>query len=78
MLTKSQKELLKSVGRTKNHPDFGKPNPQLDQVILKLKLDNPHAFLMDTDLDDRVFLDEPKDQRVRMAGFIYPIEERKL
>jgi hypothetical protein len=76
MFTKSQRDLLKSVGRKSNHPDFGKPNPQLDDVILQLQRENPQAFLKDSDLADRIFMDQPADGKTVYAGFLYAVGER--
>lgn len=76
MLTKSQRDLLRSVGRKPNTPDLGKPNPQLDKVIEQIRRDNPKAFLMDYDLSKRVFMDEPKDQKIAYASYIYAMGER--
>jgi hypothetical protein len=76
MFTKSQKDLLKSVGRNLNHPNFGKANPELDEVILKLRRDNPNAFLKDSDLRDRVFVNQPVSN-IEMRGYVYPMLEAK-
>lgn len=76
MLTKSQRDLLRSVGRKPNTPDLGKPNPELDKVIEQIRRDNPKAFLMDYDLSKRVFMDEPKDQKIAYASYIYAMGER--
>ena len=76
MFTKSQRDLLKSVGRKSNHPDFGKANPQLDEVILQLQRENPQAFLRDSELDRRVFMDQPANENVMYGGFIYAVGER--
>jgi hypothetical protein len=76
MFTKSQRDLLKSVGRKNGHPDFGKPNPHLDEVILQLQRENPQAFLNESDLYDRVFMDQPINNRTPYAGFIYALGER--
>jgi hypothetical protein len=75
MFTKAQKDLLRSVGRTKNDPDFGKPNPALDDVILQLRKDNPRAFLIEPELDRRVFMDEPVDN-IPYGGYMYGVNER--
>ena len=75
MFTKTQQDLLKSVGRKTNHPDFGKPNPNLDEMILKLRKDNPQAFLRDVDLMERVFIHQPASA-VQLKGYIKPILER--
>ena len=71
MFTKSQQDLLRSVGRKPNDPDLGKPNPQLDRVIDQLKRDNPKAFLMDYELERRYFINQPKDDKITCAGYIY-------
>jgi hypothetical protein len=60
MFTKSQQDLLRSVARKPKHEDLGKPNEQLDNVIFQLRRDNPRAFLLDVDLQERVFIHEPK------------------
>jgi hypothetical protein len=75
MFTKEQKDLLKSVARKASHPEFGKANPQLDDMILKLRKENPHAFLRDVDMQERVFIHEPVSN-VQLKGFIKPLLER--
>jgi hypothetical protein len=74
MFTKPQQDLLRSVGRKPDTPDLGKPNPQLDEVILKLRRDNPRAFLRDEDLMDRVFVNQPVSG-IRLKGYIYSLLE---
>jgi hypothetical protein len=74
MFTKSQIDLLKSVGRNANHPELGMPNPQLDEVILKLRRDNPSAFLWDLDLMNRVFVNQPVSN-IQLKGYIYSLLE---
>ena len=75
MFTKSQQDLLKSVGRNPNHLDFGKPNSDLDVVLNQLRRENPSAFLMDVDLDERVFIDQPVSA-IRLKGYINPLLEQ--
>lgn len=75
MFTKSQQDLLKSVGRTPRHPNFGKANPELDEVILKLQRDNAKAFLTDSDRYKRVFMNEPKNANIVCKGFVFPLEQ---
>jgi hypothetical protein len=76
MFTKSQQDLLKSVGRKPEHPDLGKPNPQLDEVIHKLRKDNPLAFLRDVDLQERYFHHQPVS-RIELKGYFKPLWEQK-
>jgi hypothetical protein len=76
MFTKSQQDLLRSVGRKPDTPDLGTPNPQLDEVILKLRRDNPRAFLRDDDLMDRVFINQPVSN-IRLKGYIYSLLEER-
>jgi hypothetical protein len=76
MFTKQQQDLLKSVGRNPKHPDFGTPNPQLNEVILKLRKDNPSAFLRDVDLQERYFHHQPLS-RVELKGYFKPLWEGK-
>jgi plasmid stabilization system protein ParE len=75
MFTQSQIDLLKSVGRNANHPKIGTPNPQLDEVIHKLRKDNPMAFLRDVDLQERVFIHQPVSS-IQLKGYIKPLLER--
>jgi len=75
MFTQSQIDLLKSVGRNANHPNLGTPNPQLDEVIHKLRRDNPMAFLRDVDLQERVFIHQPVSN-IQLKGYIKPLLEK--
>jgi hypothetical protein len=74
MFTKQQQDLLKSVARKDGHPDFGKPNPELEEVILKLRKENPHAFLTSVDLQERTFIHEPASN-IQYKGYIKPLSE---
>ena len=76
MFTKPQQDLLKSVGRKPYTPDLGTPNPKLDDVILKLRRDNPRAFLRDEDLMDRVFINQPVSG-IRYKSYIYSLLENR-
>jgi hypothetical protein len=76
MFTQSQQDLLKSVGRKPFHPNLGEPNPQLDEVIHKLRKDNPMAFLRDVDLQERVFYHQPVS-RIELKGYTKPLWEQK-
>jgi hypothetical protein len=76
MFTKSQSDLLKSVGRSSNHPDIGTPNPQLDEVIHKLQKDNPMAFLRDVDLQERVFIHQPVSN-IQLKGYLKSLLEER-
>lgn len=76
MFTGSQQDLLKSVGRNPSHPNFGTPNPQLDEVILKLRKNNPQAFLRVVDLQERVFVHQPVSN-IPLKGYLYPLWEAK-
>ena len=42
-LTQKQQDLLKSVGRNPKDPDFGKPNPALNQMVSRVRNENPNA-----------------------------------
>lgn len=75
MLTKSQKDLLRSVGRKPNTPDLGKPNPELDKVIEQIKRNNPQAFLKDYELFERVFINEPINGIV-YKSCLYPYKRK--
>ena len=75
MFTKSQQDLLKSVGRSPNHPQLGTPNPQLDEVIHKLRIDNPRAFLQNADLMERVFINQPVSN-LQLKGYVYSLLEK--
>ena len=58
-LTKEQQSRLKLVGRKPSHPDCGKPNPALDDMIDTLRIENPSAFLSPEQLSERVFMIAP-------------------
>jgi hypothetical protein len=75
MFTKSQQDLLKSVGRNPNHPDFGKPNVDLEVVLNQIRRENPSAFLMDVDLQERVFVHQPVSG-IRLKGYLKPLLEQ--
>ena len=75
MFTQSQQDLLKSVGRNANHPNLGESNPQLDEVIHKLRKDNPMAFLRDVDLQERVFYHQPLS-RIQLRGYVTGVGEK--
>jgi hypothetical protein len=75
MFTQSQQDLLKSVGRKPFHPNLGEPNPQLDEVIHKLRKDNPMAFLRDVDLPERVFYHQPLS-RIQLRGYVKAVGEK--
>ena len=74
-LTQKQQDLLKLVGRTKAHPNFGKPNEALDNLVEQLKMENPNAFLRDFELRDRIFYNEPVSGSIPLKGFLIPKEE---
>ena len=73
VLTKEQRERLKTVGRKPNHPDCGKPNIALDEMIDKLRIENPSAFLSPEQLSGRVFLLKPNS--AVKGSFLYYTEE---
>jgi len=76
MFTKSQQDLLKSVGRSPNHPDIGTPNRALEDVIDRLRRDNPIAFLRDVDLQERFFHHQPVS-RIALKGYFKPLWEAR-
>ena len=76
MFTKSQQDLLKSVARHQNHPEFGKINEQLNIVIQDLRKQSPRAFLRDVDLQERVFMHEPKSN-IQLKEFVKPLQENQ-
>ena len=59
MLTEQQKARLRKVARSPYHPDLGKENPKLDDVIETLKQESPKAFLFESDLPLRRFFHKP-------------------
>lgn len=59
MLTDQQKARLRKVARSPYHPDLGKENPKLDDVIETLKQESPKAFLFESDLPLRRFFHKP-------------------
>lgn len=59
MLTDQEKQMLKSVARSPFHQDMGKENTKLDAVTTSIKLINPKAFLLDSDLPNRRFFHKP-------------------
>jgi hypothetical protein len=59
-LTKEQQSKLKTVGRKASHPDCGKANIALDDMVDKIRMENPSAFLSPEDLSKRVFMIRPE------------------
>lgn len=60
MLTEQQKTSLRKVARSPYHPDLGKENPKLDDVIQSLKIESPESFVWESDLPARRFFHAPK------------------
>ena len=59
MLTEQQRASLRKVARKPYHPELGKENPRLEEVISTLKAESPESFLFDSDLPKRRFFHEP-------------------
>ena len=59
MLTEQQRAMLRKVARTPYHPELGKENPKLDEVLATLKSENPESFLWESDLPQRRFFHKP-------------------
>jgi len=68
-LTKEQQNRLKAVGRKADHPDCGKPNPALEDLIDHLRMETPSAFLKEEELRYRVFMIRPKNDKTPCRGF---------
>jgi len=68
-LTKDQQNRLKAVGRKADHPDCGKPNTALDDLLDQLRMETPLAFLKEEELRYRVFMIKPKDNKTLCRGF---------
>ena len=68
-LTKEQQNRLKAVGRKADHPDCGKPNTALDDLLDQLRMETPSAFLKEEELRYRVFMIKPKDNKTLCRGF---------
>lgn len=74
MFTERQKAKLKAAGRLPKHPLFGHENPALDKVLDEIYLENPNAFLEESDFSSRVFYHKPKDainpkHQIQYAGY---------
>lgn len=50
MLSDQERNMLKSVARAAGHPELGKTNYRLDDMVKGIKLLNPKAFLQADDL----------------------------
>ena len=59
MLTEQQRAMLRKVARSPYHPELGKENFKLDDVIETLKQESPKAFLFESDLPLRRFFHKP-------------------
>ena len=59
MLTEQQRAMLRKVARSPYHPELGKENFKLDDVIETLKQESPKAFLFESDLPLRRFFHTP-------------------
>lgn len=59
MLTEQQRAMLRKVARSPYHPELGKDNPKLDEVISTLKAESPKSFLWESDLPERRFFHKP-------------------
>jgi hypothetical protein len=55
-LTPEQRSRLRAVGRKPNHPDCGKENIALDELLDKLRMETPSAFLAPEELSKRIFM----------------------
>lgn len=60
MLTEQQRAMLRKVARSPYHPELGKENFKLDEVISTLKAESPKSFLWESDLPARRFFHAPK------------------
>ena len=59
MLTDQQRASLRKVARSPYHPELGKENNKLEEVIAILKIESPESFLFESDLPQRRFFHKP-------------------
>lgn len=59
MLTEQQRAMLRKVARSPYHPELGKENPKLDEVLATLRAESPESFLWESDLPSRRFFHKP-------------------
>ena len=60
MLSEQEQTMLRLAARRVDHPDFGKPNKKLEDIIKGITLLNPSAFLLTKkDLANRRFFHKP-------------------
>lgn len=59
MLTEQQRASLRKVARSPYHPELGKENIRLEEVIATLKVESPESFLFESDLPTRRFFHTP-------------------
>lgn len=59
MFTERHRAMLKAVARDPHKAVWTKNNPQLDELIEKLKLQASMNFLTDEDMKHRVFFHKP-------------------
>ena len=72
MFNERQKAMLRAVARDPRDPNFGKVNEKLEEVILKLSLENSKAFLLNSELKQRMFYHKPAHlKQDEYAGYLY-------
>jgi len=59
VLTEQQKARLRKVARSPYHPDLGKENAMLLNVLNELSEETPKAFLKESELSERRFFHKP-------------------
>jgi len=60
MLSESEQTMLRLAARSVDHPDFGKTNKKLEDIIKGIKLLNPSAFVSTKkELANRRFFHKP-------------------
>ena len=57
----NHRSMLQAACRKPDHPEFTKPNSDLDTVIAVIKAERPEAFLTPDDLEYRCFVHAPTE-----------------
>jgi hypothetical protein len=76
MISTKNRNLIKALARPRwingrENPEYGTDNPALDQLMAKIRKDEPWAFHNSTTLRHRVFQNEPI-QITEYESFVVP------
>jgi hypothetical protein len=77
MLSTKNRNLIKELARPRwingrENPEYGTDNPALEQLMEKIRKEEPWAFHNSATLRHRVFQNEPK-QAIEYASFVVPM-----